>query len=128
MRWKTRDAEADGVGIDPEIGAVESSGSLEVTPSETTTYTLRLTASDMDDVRKAVTVTVGFPPQAGEKPVAYVRRADGGWKHGKGFSYGELRAAGLTAAEATQWSIPVDKRRRSTHRANVETIGRLIDA
>ena len=128
LRWKTRNAEADGVVIDPEIGAVESSGSLEVALFKTRTYTLRLTASGTDDVTKTVTLTVRPPPQAGEKPIAHVRRAGGGWKHGKGFSYGEIRAAGLTVADATRRSMPIDKRRRSTHPANIETIGRSIDA
>ena len=126
--WKTRNAEADSVVIDPEIGAVESSGSLEVALSKTRTYTLRLTASGMDDVTKTVTVTVRPTPQAGEKPIAYVKRVGGGWKHGKGFSYGEIQAAGLTVAGVTPRSMPIDKRRRSTHPANIETIGRLIDA
>ena len=128
LRWETRNAEAGGVVIDPEIGAVESSGSLKVAFFKTTTYTLRLTASGMDDVTKAVTVTASSPPQPGEKQVARVRRVGGGWKQGKGFSYGELRAAGLTAADATRRSMPIDKRRRSTHRANVETMKRLTDS
>ncbi len=128
LRWKTRNVEAGGVVIDPEIGAVESSGSLVVALFKTRTYTLRLTASGTDDVTKTVTVTVRPPPQAGEKPIARVRRAGGGWKHGKGFSYGEIRAAGLTVADATRRSMPIDQRRRSTHRANIKTIGRSIDA
>ena len=128
LRWKTRNAAADGVVIDPEIGAVESSGSLEVAPFKTRTYTLRLTASGMDDVTKTVTVTVRPARLAARKPIAHVRRAVGGWKHGKGFSYGEIRAAGLTVADATRHSMPIDKRRRSTHRTNIETIGRSIDA
>ena len=125
LHWATQNAEAGGVMIEPEIGAVESSGSLEVEPSETTAYTLRLSVSGMDDVTKTVTVTVGLPP---EKAIARVRRAGGGWRYGKGFSYGELRAAGLTAADATRRSMPIDKRRRSTHRVNIDTIGNLIDA
>ena len=128
LRWKTRNAEADGVVIDPEIGAVESSGSLEVALFKTATYTLRLMASGMDDVTKAITVTVVSPLQPNEKPIARVRRVGGEWKQGKGFSCGELRAAGLTAADARRRSMPIDKRRRTTHRANVETMRRLINA
>ena len=125
LHWATQNAEAGGVVIDPEIGAVESSGSLEVEPSKTTTYTLRLMVSGMDNVTKTATVTVGLPP---EKAIARVRRAGGGWRYGKGFGYGELRAAGLPAADATRRSMPIDKRRRSTHGVNIETIGNLIDA
>ena len=128
LRWATQNAEAGGVVIDPEIGAVESSGTLEVAPSETTAYTLRLSASGVDDVMKTVTVTVASPPQPNEKPIARVMRAGGVWKQGKGFSCGELRAAGLTAADAPRRSMPLDKRRRTTHRANVETIRRLTDS
>ena len=82
----------------------------------------------MDDVTRTVTVTVTSPLQPGEKPIARVRRVGGGWKPGKGFSYGELRVAGLTAASAARRSIPIDRRRRSTHQANIEMIGGLIDA
>ena len=128
LRWKTRNAKAGGVVIDPDVGAVETSGSLQVAPYKTRTFTLRLTAFGMNDVTKTVTVTVRPSLQAGEKPIAHVRRARGGWKHGKGFSYGEIRAAGLTVADARHRSLPIDKRRRSTHRANMETIGKSIDA
>ena len=123
LRWETRNAEADGVVIDPEMGAVEPSGSLTVVVPKMTTYTLRLTASGMDDVTRAVTVTI-----AGEKPFARVRSVGGGWKRGKGFSYCELRSAGLTVVDARRLLMSVDKRRRTKHRANVETIRRLIDA
>ena len=128
LRWMTRDTEAANVAIDPGIGAVESNGSLEITPSKNTAYTLRLTASGLEDVTKAVTVTVNSLPQSDEKPSARVIRANGGWKHGKGFSYGELEEAGLATADAAHRSVPIDRRRRSAHRENVETIRRLIDA
>ena len=125
LHWTTRDTEAGGVAIGPEIGAVESSGSLEITPLKTMAYTLKLTTSSLDDVTKAVTVAVR---PFDEKPSARVRRTSGKWRHGKGFSYGELEAAGLATADAVRRSIPVDRRRRSTHRENVETIRRSIDA
>lgn len=128
LRWETRDAEADGIAIYPEIGAVESSGSLDVAPLETTIYTLRLTASGLNDAAKAVTVNVRRPPHAGEKPVARARRKGGGWRRGKGFSYGEIRTAGLTAAEAARRSMRIDGRRSSAHSVNIETIRRLNDA
>ena len=127
LRWTTRDTEAGGVAIDPDIGAVESSGSVEITPLKTTVYTLRLTASGLEDMTRAVTVAVRPLPYPDDKPFARVIRASGGWKHGKGFSYGELESAGLSVGDATR-RLPVDRRRRSTHRENVETIRRSIDA
>ena len=122
LHWRTQDAEAGGVEIDPDVGAVESSGSVEVTPLKTMAYTLRLTASGLDDITKTVNVTVGRLPEIDERPVAKVRYADGEWRHGKGFSYGELRAASCTMAEATRRSIPIDKRRRTIHSTNIDTI------
>ena len=128
LRWTTRDTEADGVVIDPDVGAVESSGSVEVTPSETTAYTLRLTVSGLDDLTKAVTVAVRPLPHPDDRAFACVRCANGGWKQGKGFSYGELEAVGLATTDAAHRPIPIDSRRRSTHRENIETIRRLIHA
>ena len=128
LHWITRTAEADGVAIGPVIGSVKSSGSVTVTPTETTTFTLRLTGFGMDDVTKDVTVTVRSRLQPGEELVAYVRRRGGSFRRGKGFSRGELGVVGLTAADAARLSISVDRRRRSTHRVNIETIGRSIDA
>lgn len=126
--WRTRDTEVGGVAIDPDVGAVESSGSVNVMPLKTTTYTLRLVAPGLDDITRAVQVTVGSPHGVDEKPIARVKGADGKWKHGKGFSYGEIRAAGLTAAEATHRSLPIDNRRRTAHPANIDMIGRPNDA
>lgn len=122
LHWRTQDAEAGGVVIDPDVGAVESSGSVEVTPLKTMAYTLRLTASGLDDITKTVKVTVGRLSEIDERPVAKVRYSDGEWRHGKGFSYGELRAASCTMAEATRRSIPIDKRRRTIHSTNIDTI------
>ena len=128
LQWVTRNAESDGVAIDPRIGPVESNGTMPVAPTETMTFTLKLTASGMNDVTKDLTLTVRSWPQPGEKLVAHVKRTDGGYRRGKGFSRDELRAAGLTETDATRRSIPIDKRRRSSHRANIATIRRLIDA
>ena len=127
LHWVTRDVEADGVSIDPGIGLVESSGSIPVAPTETMTYTLRLAASSMDDVTKDLTLTVLSRPQPREKLFARVKRADGGWRRGKGFSRGEIHAAGLTSSAVPNQSIPIDKRRRSIHSANIDTIGRFDD-
>ena len=120
LHWKTKNAEADGTAIEPGIGAVEPGGALEVAPRQTTTYTLRLAASGMDDVTRSVTVKLLLRPD--ERPIAMVRRGGGGWRRGKGFSLGEFRALGLTAADVSPRSIPIDKNRRSTHQVNIVTI------
>ena len=120
LHWKTQNAEADGTAIEPGIGAVEPSGALEVSPCQTTPYTLRLAASGMDDVTRSVTVKLLLRPD--ERLIAMVRRRGGGWRRGKGFSLGELRALGLTVADVSPRSIPIDKNRRSTHQVNIVTI------
>ena len=125
IRWTTRNAEVARIVIDSGIGVVESNGSYRVAPSETTTYTLRLTAPNMDDITRTLTVAVSQSSQLYEKPVALVRSTDGRWRHGKGFSYGELQAAGLTD-NTTLRTISIDKRRRSMHPVNVENVRRLI--
>ena len=126
--WSTRNTEDVTIAIDAEVGTVESSGNLEVTPATTTTYTLLLTAIGMDTVTKTVTVYVRFPIEPDERPVSRVMQARGGWREGKGFSCGELRGAGLTVEKARRGSISIDKRRRSTHQGNIDTLGReLVD-
>ena len=120
LHWKTQNAEAEGTAIEPGIGAVEPGGALEVSPCQTTTYTLKLAASGMDDVTRSVTVKLLLRPD--ERPIAMVRRGGGGWRRGKGFSLYELRALGLTAADVSPRSIPIDKNRRSTHQVNIITI------
>jgi len=46
-------------------------------------------------------------------------------REGKGFSVGELRAAGLTLKEAEGLGLRVDRRRRSVHSWNVEVLRKL---
>ena len=123
MEWVTENAESGGVAIDPGIGSVDSSGNMLVAVTETTTFTLRLTASGMDDV--TTTITVAVRSQLGKELFARVKRNDGGLRKGKGFSRGEIHAAGLTHSEAARRSLPIDRRRRSTHWTNIDTI---IDA
>lgn len=125
LHWKARNTEVDGVVIEPQIGPVQPSGSLKVMVARTTTYTLRLVTPGIDDV--VATATLALSLESDKIPVARVRRATGGWKRGRGFSYSELRSAGLTVLDARRWGIRVDKRRRSTHRVNVEAIRRLVD-
>lgn len=114
LSWVIRNADDDvRIEIHPDIGAVESTGSHQITPSETTTYTLRLTAPGMEDIERRVTVRVrredqqtgsGQPSPAvsgtgAARPVAKVKRGGGGWRPGKGFSRREVCASGQWAGK-----------------------------
>ena len=132
LSWVTRNADDVRVVIDHGIGAVEPTGSREIGPLETTTYTLRLTAPALEDLERSVTVQVSReqqglgpvrpPPRSAKKPVAKVQRGGGGWRHGRGFSCGELCAIGISEIEASRRSIRVDRRRRSVHWANIKSL------
>jgi len=54
------------------------------------------------------------------KPI--VLKKGGKPRHGKGFSREELKSAGLSLREALKLRIPVDSRRRTLHKENVEVI------
>ena len=125
LHWVTQNAKSYGVAIDPEIGSVGSSGSVTITPDKTTTFTLRLTTPGLGDVTEVVTVNV--LPELHAKTVPQVRGARGSLRRGKGFSRSELHAAGLTDEGIMRRSVPVDRRRRSTHQANIDTIKRSIN-
>ncbi len=45
-----------------------------------------------------------------------------GLREGRGFSLGELKAVGLSTDEAKKLSIPIDRRRRSTHEWNIKIL------
>src|SRR6185295_1381064 len=66
--WQTEATRA--LTIDPEVGAVAVRGSKQVSPTQTTTYILRASAT----VSKTVTITVAGAPVA--KPAANAPRAD----------------------------------------------------
>ena len=61
------------------------------------------------------------------EPYARLKRARVVWQRGKGFSCGELRSAGLTVNDAVRLHIPIDKRRRSAHRTNIDTLNKVKD-
>ena len=125
--WTTRNTDGVAVAVEPSIGQVEPAGDVRIAPAETTTYTLKLAAPDMAAVTSQATIRIRSQRVAVEKPVARVRRSDGGWRTGRGFSQRELRAAGLTLVTAGQRSIPADPRRRSSHLANVQALMRPED-
>jgi large subunit ribosomal protein L13e len=53
---------------------------------------------------------------------AVIKMHNGKKKASKGFSPNELKEAGLTRQEARHIGFPVDGKRKSTHKENVETI------
>jgi large subunit ribosomal protein L13e len=69
-----------------------------------------------------------------ERPEAYVLtpilRKDAGkkpkMKRGRGFSKGELEAVGLDFKKALKMGIPIDKRRKTVHEWNVETLKKWL--
>jgi hypothetical protein len=75
LQWQTENSETVQVGMqNPEVlrdqraerilkpRTVESSGSLQVTPSQTTTYALKATKGSLSIYPRSVTVTVTNPP------------------------------------------------------------------
>ena len=128
LEWTTRNADDALVVIESDVGVVESNGTCTLRPTETTRYTLTLADSGADDISSTVTVTVDSPFGSGGQLAARVMSPVGGWRSGKGFSTGELQGAGLTVTEAADRSIPIDRRRRTSHRANVEAIRSMLDA
>ncbi len=51
-----------------------------------------------------------------------ILKPDGKQRGGRGFSVEELKKAGLNPDEAKRLKIPVDRRRKTAHDQNVETI------
>jgi ribosomal protein L13E len=48
-----------------------------------------------------------------------IQKSDGRHRSGKGFSVEEIKKAGLDQSEAKKMKIPVDKRRKTAHDANI---------
>lgn len=128
LAWTTRNAGGARVAMVPDAGVLETDGTCAVRPTETTRYTLILAIFGAEDISRTVAVTVVSPPTPGEQPAPRVMSTASGWRTGKGFSSCELEDAGLTVKDAADRSIPIDRRRRTSHRVNVETIRRMLDA
>jgi len=61
------------------------------------------------------------------EPIVYKPAKRGREKRvGRGFSIGELKAAGLSLSDAKRLGIYVDKRRKSVHEWNVELLKKMI--
>ena len=56
------------------------------------------------------------------KPIVYAPTRNKQIRDGRGFSLEEIKLAGLTLHRAKMLAIPIDKRRRTTHSKNVETL------
>jgi hypothetical protein len=56
------------------------------------------------------------------KPIVYASTRNKQMRGGRGFSREEIKLAGLTLHRAKMLAIPIDKRRRTTHSKNVETL------
>ena len=140
LEWATRNAGDAHLSIDPgvdaysetnkmgfhpdcrTVGAADSGGAYIVRPKETTRYTLTVAVSGTDSTSSTVTVTVEQLSALGKRPAARVRSTRGGWRCGKGFSFRELQDAGMTVKKAVERSIPIDRRRRTSHHINVERV------
>ncbi len=48
-------------------------------------------------------------------------------RRGRGFSKGELEAVGLDFKKALKMGIPIDKRRKTVHEWNVETLKKYLE-
>ena len=127
LAWATKDSGDARVAIDPDLGVVDRDGTHAVYPSGTTKYTLTLTVPGIGGVSRAVTVALAQVTGADERPIARVMSTGSGWRSGKGFSLGELTDAGLTAKETAERCVPIDRRRRTSHRPNVNRIRNMLD-
>lgn len=134
LRWHTENSLPAGAAISPGVGTVEASGSIDVSPTEKTFFTLSLKVPSMEDIDETVTVNIrsqpklaSLLPQRLEKQAFYVRvkRPGGNWRRGKGFSLREIRGAGLSVTDAGVLRIPLDKRRRSVHQTNINLLNEV---
>ena len=55
-------------------------------------------------------------------PIDAIVKRKGKTRIGKGFSRAELREAGFSVRKARSWGIPVDVRRSSKHKENVQIL------
>ncbi|BDC18585.1 50S ribosomal protein L13e [Acidianus sp. HS-5] len=49
-------------------------------------------------------------------------------REGKGFSVGELKAVNLTPGKARKLGLRVDKRRKSVHQENVDSLKKYLES
>ena len=130
--WVTKNANANGVEISPGIGSVSHSGKRQVKRTSNTTFRLTLRASGHDALKQECTLIVRPRRAKQAVPGALVKRSGNvGFREGKGFSYGEYEASGLTVRELEQVlgrRFKLDTRRRTVHQANIDMLRRLRGA
>lgn len=56
-----------------------------------------------------------------------ILKSDGKQRTGRGFSREELKKAGLNIAKAKKLEIPVDKRRKTAHEKNVNSLMAYVE-
>lgn len=72
--------------------------------------------------------TINIPPPVVKTPrISKHRGISPEFRVGRGYSIGELKEAGLTLNIAKQLNIPIDIRRRSTHKINVENLKKIVN-
>lgn len=128
LRWITRNAAGASIRIEPDIGEVGPNGSVDMHPQGAVRYTLTLTKAGHPDLARSVTCKTQPRARSGLQPRPQVVRTGGGWRCGKGFSLSEISAVGFTRSTAAWATMPFDRRRKSTHSINVESLRRWNDA
>ena len=128
LAWTTRNAGDARVAMVPDAGVLGPDGTCSVRPAQTTRFKLTVAILGVDEISRTVAVAVVSPPTPDDRSAPRVISTARGWRAGRGFSLYELEAAGLTVRKASERSIPIDRRRRTVHRSNVETIRSMFDA
>lgn len=74
------------------------------------------------------TVIVEIPPPVVKAPrIIRKRGLETHFRIGRGYSIGEIKKAGLNLQLAKQFNVPLDFRRRSIHKHNVENLRKVIE-
>ncbi|MEM1683139.1 MAG: ribosomal protein L13e [Ignisphaera sp.] len=74
------------------------------------------------------TVVVVIPPPMVKMPkITKYRGIATMFRVGRGYSIGEIKEAGLTPYLAKQFNIPIDPKRRSIHKNNVENLRNIVN-
>ncbi len=73
-------------------------------------------------------INIEIPSPIVKKPrLIKFRGIDMGIRMGRGYSIGELKAANINISLAKQLNIPLDLRRRSVHKENVENLKKVLE-
>ena len=124
LSWLTKNSGESDIRIEPSIGIVDSHGTCIVQPNETTQYMLFLPNSDSHEVKRSITVHVKSDRE--KATIAFIN-GRGRWRAGKGFSQAELKCAGVTVEQPMIYSIALDKRRRTAHKRNIDTLKGILN-